>query len=180
MLAADLASAQADITEELDMKIIRCSQESRLVAPVSPQSPEATAVWLSSMSDSGWRSLIDFRNWPNWIPGMQDVEQMDQESPARGTQLQIKNGNSQASCSIDHWDPPRCLCFSVDAAGGELAYGFTIEVDPGESELLVTLELERSVHGLTRLLAFLLEWRLRQMGARLLTNLTARLRPSIT
>ncbi len=160
------------------MVIIRSSHESRITAPGSNLSIEASAVCLSSMSDRGWRVLIDFRNWPEWIPGMRDVQQVDQESPSRGTVLRLANGGSRTDCSIDHWDPPRSLSFSFEVVGGETAFGFKIQENPEESALVISLELERSITGLARPLAFFLRWRLRRLGARTITNLAVRLRPS--
>ena len=103
---------------------------------------------------------------------------MDQDSPGRGTVLQVENGGSRAVCSIDHWDPPRSLSFSFDVIGGEMAYGFRIQEDPKEPALLIHLELERSIYGLARPLAFFLRWRLRRLGARILMNLASRMRPT--
>ena len=157
------------------MKLIRSFQETRIATGASSLAQEESAAALSAMSDVAWRVLIDFRNWPHWSPGLRGLRQKDQESPARGTQLLIENGRSGATCTIDHWDPPKSLHFSLHVLAGEMAYGFTIQENPEESVLLITLEMERSINGLARLLAFILRWQLRRQGADILANLKSRI-----
>lgn len=146
-------------------------------SPAALESTEASSAWLSSMSDEGWRVLIDFHNWPNWIPGIQSVQQTDQDSPARGTVLQINSGRAAAICSIDRWDPPSSLCFSIRQRYGEVAYCFTIHASARDSQWLLSLELERSIRAWARPVAFLLEWQLRRSGAQTAANFISRMQP---
>lgn len=159
------------------MKLIRSSQQCRIAAPAHASATEESAAWLASMSDRSWRVLIDTHNWPMWIPGITAVQQTDQESPARGTGLLVNRGKLEWPGSIDHWDPPRRLCFSIALPGGEIAYGLTIQENLARAELTIELELERSLKGPLRLFAPILQWRLRQLGARLVINLCSRIRP---
>jgi Polyketide cyclase / dehydrase and lipid transport len=156
------------------MTIIRSSHEVRIPAP---EAIENTQAWLTSMSDSAWLLLTDFRNWPGWIPGIHGVEPRDSDSPARGTVLAIDSGHATARCSLDRWDPPRSLNFSIELGQSELAFGFLIETDVKTAELRIFLELERSLIGLTRLAAFYFEWRLKRIGQQTLANFVARAKP---
>ena len=157
------------------MKLIHSSHQCRIVAPDSNLS---AGDWLASMCDQSWRTLIDLRNWPMWIPGVTSAQQLGQESPARGTRLQLDWRRMESRGTIDHWEPPRGLCFSTEAAGGEIAFGFTIRENAEKSELLITIELERSLYGPMRLFAAILRWRLRRLGLVLAANLASRIRPS--
>ena len=158
------------------MTIIRSSHELHISAPAPAAGIPDCEVWLASMSDSGWRVLTDFRNWSNWIPGIQSVQHADQEPPARGTLLQIKKGNSETICSIDSWDPPRNLQFSMGLGGGEIAYDFHIEANHRGAEIHLALNLERSLNGLAPVFAFFMKRRLQSLGKQVLKNLASRLR----
>ncbi|MDC3196861.1 SRPBCC family protein [Gammaproteobacteria bacterium] len=160
------------------MTIIRSSHELRVSAPAPAAGIPDCEVWLASMSDSGWRVLTDFRNWNNWIPGIQSVQQADQEPPARGTLLQVSNGVTEVICSIDRWDPPRNLQFSMGLGGGEIAFDFHIEEDHRGAEIHLALNLERSLNGLAAVFAFFMKRRLRSLGKQVLKNLASRLRPA--
>ena len=142
------------------------------------QNTQAADAWLVSISDSGWRVLTDFRNWPNWIPGVHEVKQADSKPPARGTNLLIERGHKSATGSIDRWDPPRGLQFSINLAPSELAYGFEIETSPKNAEMRISLELERSLFGISRIAASFFLWRQQKLGRQILENLAARTRPA--
>ena len=156
------------------MKLVHSSHEVRIAAP---ESVENTQAWLAAMSDSAWLLLSDFRNWPSWIPGIRGVERRDSDSPARGTVLAIDRGHSTTSCSLDRWDPPNSLHFSIKLGEGELAFGFLIETHVKAAELRIFLQLERSLIGLTRLAAFYIKWRLKQMGQQTLAGFVTRANP---
>jgi len=79
-----------------------------------------------------------------------------------------------ASCTIARWDPPRSLQFTIDLGGAEIAYGFLIETSLNRGEILVSLELERSLVGLSRLTAFFFKWRLERLAKQILANLAPR------
>jgi len=160
------------------MSLIHSKQDIRLPVPSSIVNTQDVDAWLSSMSDSGWRVLTDFRNWSNWIPGVRSVKQTDSEPPARGTKLQVDRGHKMATCSIDRWDPPRSLQVSIDLAPGEIAYGFVIEISPENAEMHISLDLERRLIGASRIAVFFFRWRLQKLGAKILTNLAARTRPA--
>jgi carbon monoxide dehydrogenase subunit G len=160
------------------MSIIRSSHSFRLAAPSPIENTQDAEAWLASMSDSGWRVLTDFRNWSEWIPGVRSVKQADSEPPARGTKLQVDRGHKTATCSIDVWDPPRSLQISIKLAAGEMAYGFLIETSPKDAEMLISLELERSLTGASRIAAFFFTWRLQKLGTKILANLASRTRPA--
>lgn len=166
------------VVVETNMSVIHSKQDIRIVAPSSIERPQDTDAWLASMSDSGWRVLTDFRNWSNWIPGVRSVKQADSEPPARGTELQIDTGHNTAICSIDRWDPPRSLQFSIKLSGGEIAYGFLIEASPKNAEMHISVELERSLLGAFRIGAFFFRWRQQTLGRQVLANLAARTRPA--
>ncbi|PCI77244.1 MAG: hypothetical protein COB20_08520 [SAR86 cluster bacterium] len=158
------------------MSIIRSSHDFRLAVPSSMENTQDADAWLALMSDSGWRVLTDFRNWPNWIPGVRGVEQADSEPPARGTKLLVDRGHKTATCCIDRWDPPRSLQISINLTAGELAYGFLIETSPKNAEMRISLDLERSLIGMSRIAAFFFRWRLQKLGPKILANLAARTR----
>jgi len=160
------------------MSIIRNRQDIRISVPSSIENTQDANAWLASMSDSGWRVLTDFRNWPNWIPGVHDVKQAGSEPPARGTSLHIDRGHKTATCTIDRWDPPRSLQISIKLAHGEIAYGFLIETSPKNAEMRFSLEVERSLIGISRIAAFFFRWRLQKLGRQMLVNLAARARPA--
>jgi hypothetical protein len=132
-------------------------------------------VWLASIKDSGWLVLSQFRNWPNWMPGLRQVTQADQESPARGTVLHVSTAGATMKCCIDLWDPPQSLQFSMDVAGGEIAYGFQIRCNSGSAEMLISMQIERTVQGLFRLIAFYLRWRQQRLARVILSNLAYRI-----
>ena len=117
-------------TEKPSMNLIHSKQEIRLAVPSSIVNPQDADAWLASMSDSGWRVLTDFQNWPNWMPGVRSVEQADSEPPARGTDLQVNRGHKTTIFSIDCWDPPRTLQLSINLAHGEMAYGSGLKLAP--------------------------------------------------
>lgn len=156
------------------MRLIHCSQVIKLSTPSTIRDAEASGVWLSSMSDSAWQALIDFRNWPNWLPGVAGVQLTDQESPARGTQLRL-DGNRV--CTIQRWDPPRSLDFTIDSKRSEMAYGFTVQTLSAEPRLEISLQIEREIGFFGRLFSPLLRWQLRKLAARTISNLATRLRP---
>ena len=160
------------------MSIIRSRQDIRIAAPSSIENKQDADAWLASMSDSGWRVLTDFRNWSNWIPGVRSVQPADSEPPGRGTRLQMDRGHKSATCSIDRWDPPRCLQISIDLTAGEMAYGFLIETSSKNAEVRISLELERSLIGASRIGAFFFRWRQHKFGRQMLANLAARTRPA--
>ncbi len=160
------------------MTIIRSSHELRISAPAPAAGIPDCEAWLASMSDSGWRVLTDFRNWSNWIPGIRSVQHADQEPPARGTLLQIKNGSAETICSIDSWDPPCNLQFSMGLGGGEIAYDFHIEANHRGAEIHLALNLERSLNGLAPVFAFFMKRQLQSLGKQVLENLASRLRPA--
>jgi len=159
------------------MSIIRSRQDIRIAVPSSIENTHDAEAWLASMSDSGWRVLTDFRNWPDWMPGVRGVIQADSEPPARGTKLHLDRGQ-MTTCSIDQWDPPRSLNISINLSGGEMAYGFLIETSAKNAEMRISLELERSLIGASRIAAFFLRWRLQNLGRQLLDNLAARISPA--
>jgi len=105
-------------TEKPSMSLIHSKQEIRLAVPSSIVNPQDADAWLASMSDSGWRVLTDFQNWPKWMLGVRGVEQADSAPPARGTELQVNRGHKTTICSIDCWDPPRTLQISINLAHG--------------------------------------------------------------
>lgn len=160
------------------MSIIRSSHDIRIAAPSSIKEVQDTHAWLASMNDSGWRILTDFRNWPNWIPGVNEMKQTSSEPPARGTELRVDVGKKATSCSIDHWDPPRCLQISICHTSGEIAYGFLIETEPKKAEIRISLELERKLLGIARIAAFFFRWQQRRLGRQILANLANRARPA--
>lgn len=160
------------------MSIIRSSHDIRIAAPSSLENAQDVDAWLASLNDSAWRVLTDFRNWSNWIPGMRNVKQADSEPPARGTALQVDRGHKVAACSIDRWDPPRSLHFSIILSSGEVAYGFLIETSSRNAEMRISLELERRLIGVSRIAAFFFIWRLHNHGRQVLSNLAARARPA--
>lgn len=160
------------------MSIIRSSHDFRIAVPSSIENTQDADAWLASMSDSGWRVLTDFRNWPNWIPGVRSVKPADSEPPARGTKLLVGRGHKTAAGSIDRWDPPRSLQISINLAAGEIAYGFLIETSPKNTEMCISLELERSLLGVSRIAAFFFQWRQQKLGRQILANLAARTRPA--
>ena len=166
----------ARTTEEASMSIIRSSHDIGIAVPNSIEGAQDVHAWLTSMNDSGWRVLTDFRNWPNWIPEIRSVKQADSEPPARGTKLRVDSGRETASCSIDHWDPPRCLQISIHLASGEVAYGFLIETYPKKAELRISLESERNLVGDSRIAAFFFRWRQQRLGRQILANLVDRTR----
>lgn len=135
-------------------------------------------AWLASMHDSGWRVLIDLRNWPHWIPGVHAAKPIDSEPPARGTEFQIARGRHTVIGSIDRWDPPRNLQISIPLTVGEIAYGFLIETSPKNAEMRISLQLERSLVGVPRIATFFFRWRLQKHGLKILANLATRIRPA--
>jgi hypothetical protein len=163
-------------TEKTSMGLIHSKQEIRLAVPSTIVNPQDADAWLASMSDSGWRVLSDFRNWPNWMPGVRGVEQADSEPPARGTELRVSRGHKTEICSIDCWDPPRTLQISINLAPGEMAYGFGIETTPKNAEIRFSLELEHRLIGVSRIAATFFKWRLQKLGHRILANLAGRTR----
>jgi|TARA_B110000037_G_scaffold53083_1_gene65020 hypothetical protein len=165
-------------TEKPSMSLIHSKQEIRLAVPSSIVNPQDADAWLASMSDSGWRVLTDFQNWPNWMPGVCCVEQADSAPPARGTELQVNRGRKTTICSIDCWDPPRTLQISINLAPGEMAYGFGVETSPKNAEIRLSLELEHRLIGVSRIAAIFFKWRLQKLGPRILANLAARTRPA--
>ena len=173
-----IGSAPDCITEETSMSIIGSRQDIRIAVPSSIGNTQDANAWLASMSDSGWRVLTDFRNWSNWMPGVHDAKLADSEPPARGTKLQIDRGHKTSACTINHWDPPRCLQVSIELATGEIAYGFLIETSAKDAEIHISLELERSLIGISRIAAFFFRWRQQRLGRQMLVNLTARMRPA--
>ncbi|MBL4581929.1 MAG: SRPBCC family protein [Gammaproteobacteria bacterium] len=160
------------------MNVIRSSHNFRIAMPSSIINTQDAGAWLASMSDSGWRVLTDFRNWSNWIPGVRSVKQADSESPARGTKLLVETGHKTTTGSIDRWDPPQSLQISINLAAGEIAYGFLIEVNPKTAEMCISLELERSLNGISRIAAFFFQWQQQKLGRQILSNLAARTRPA--
>jgi hypothetical protein len=160
------------------MSIICSRQNIRIAVPISIGSEGDVDAWLASMSDSAWRVLTDFRNWPDWAPELGSVKQTDSQPPARGTRLQVDRGYRSATGSIEVWDPPRCLQISINLAGGEMAYGFQVEASLRNAELQLSLELERSLIGVSRIAAFFFRWRLQKLGAQILNNLAARAQPA--
>jgi len=160
------------------MNIIHSRHEIRLAAPSTAQNAPDTEVWLAEMSDSAWRTLTDFRNWSAWIPQVQSVKQEDSEPPARGTKLLVDRGHRIAACTIERWDPPRSLQITIDLGGAEIAYGFLIETKLDRAEILLSLELERSLVGPSRLAAFFFRWRLERLGRQILANLAPRAKPA--
>ncbi|GJM11743.1 MAG: hypothetical protein DHS20C12_01460 [Pseudohongiella sp.] len=161
-----------------DMNIVHSQQDIRIAAPISCSEAGQVETWLSSMSDSGWRILTDFRNWPIWIPGIHNAELIVPEPPARGTQLQVIGLQGAGICSIDRWDPPRSLHISFDYPKAQIAYGFQIEADSKACELRISLKLERNLSGLSRLVSPLIGWRLHKLGKQMLEKLAARTRPA--
>lgn len=162
------------------MSIIRSRHDMRIVASNSIENTQDADAWLASMKDSGWRVLTDFQNWSSWMPEVHGAKQADSEPPARGTMLQVDRGGEVAICSIDRWDPPRSLHFSISLAAGEMAYGFLIETSPKSAEIRISLELERSLVGASRFAAFFFRWRLQRLGQHLLAGLAARMGPAKT
>tara|TARA_B110000858_G_scaffold157616_1_gene180453 strand:+ start:36821 stop:37318 length:498 start_codon:yes stop_codon:yes gene_type:complete len=158
------------------MSIIYSSHDIRIAVPSSIEKVQDAHAWLASMNDSGWRVLTDFRNWTNWIPGVHRVKQANSEPPARGTKLRVDGGRKTVSCSIDHWDPPRCLQISINHASGEMAYGFLIETYPKKAEMRISLELEQSLIGVSRIAAFFFRWRQQRLGRQMLAKLVDRTR----
>ena len=128
------------------------------------------------MNDCCWRVLTGFRNWSDWIPGVRSAKQTDSQPPARGTKLQVDSG--MTTCSIDRRDPPRSLQVIIDLAPGQIANGFLIETSPENAEMSISLDLERRLIGVSRIAALFFRWRLQKLGAKILTDLTPRTRPS--
>lgn len=156
------------------MKVISCTQAIRMASPNSPAEPEADAVWLSSMSDSAWHTLIDFHNWSHWLPGVDEVQPTDQVSPSRGTRLRL---GGDRICTIVRWDPPSGLHFTIESKRREMAYGFTLQASAAEAQLVISLELECEIGLMLWPLTSLRRWRLRRQASRTLASLSARLRP---
>jgi len=156
------------------MKFISCRQEIRLASPDSPADTETDAVWLSSMNDSAWHALIDFHNWSHWLPGVDAVQPTDQESPSRGTRLQL---GSDRACTIVRWDPPSSLHFTIESKHREMAYGFTLQASAAEAQLVIALELECEMGLMAWPLTSLRRWRLGRQASQTLESLAARLRP---
>ncbi len=95
----------------------------------------------------------------------------------RGTRLQIVSGNATEECTLDRWDPPTSLNFSIDHIHSETAYGFSIQPISNDAQFLIALELERSLRAWQRPFASLYRWRLRKFGARIVSNLLTRIQP---
>ncbi|MDB9968807.1 hypothetical protein OAE08_03965 [Gammaproteobacteria bacterium] len=81
------------------------------------------------------------------------------------------------TCSIDRRDPPRSLQVIIDLAPGQIANGFLIETSPENAEMCISLDLERRLIGVSRIAALFFRWRLQKLGAKILTDLTPRIRP---
>ncbi len=65
-----------------------------------------------------------------------------------------EKGSAETICSIDSWDPPRNLQFSMGLGGGEIAYDFHIEANHRGAEIHLALNLERSLNGVAPYLHF--------------------------
>lgn len=154
------------------MAIIHSRHEITLAAPDS----EAPEAWLVAVSDASWRSLTDFRNWPDWMPQVRSAKQEDSAPPARGTRLKVDLGHSIAACSIDYWNPPKSMQLSMRLAGGEIAYGFLIETSSQPAQLHIVLELEQSLSGIAGSAAFFFKWRLSRLGSQIIANLASQAR----
>ena len=161
------------------MSIITSKHDIRIAVPSTVDNAQAVEAWLVAMSDASWRVITDFRNWPHWIPQMDSVEQEDSGPPARGTRLIIEREGAISVCTIDRWDPPRSLQISMGLGAGEIAYGFLIETGLKQGQIRLSLELERSLEGLSRLAPFISRWRLRRLGGKILANLAPRTKAAI-
>jgi len=158
------------------MSVVCSKQDVRLTVPSSIESIHGVDAWPASINDSYGRVLTGFRNWPDWIQGVCSVKQTDSRPPARSTKLQV-DSEHEITCSIDHWGPPRGLQVSIDLALGYIVYSFLIETSPENAEMCISLDLERRLIDLSRIAALFFRWRLQKLGARILTNLTARTKP---
>lgn len=161
------------------MSIITSTHDIRIAVPSTIDNAQAVEAWVTAMSDASWRVITDFRNWPNWMPQMDSAKQEDSGPPARGTRLIIERRGSVSVCTIDCWDPPRSLQISMSLGAGEVAYGFLIETGVRQGEIRLSLELERSLVGLSRVAPFICRWRLRRLGGKILANLAPRTRAAI-
>lgn len=157
------------------MRIIRSATQFSITAPSAERDIGEASPWLSALSDKTWQLLIDFRNWPAWIPNIRSVKQTDQESPARGTQLQLDLGGSNSRCSIDHWEPPNRLSFSLRLNNGEMAYGFSVRSHAERPELEVKLRLERSLNRFQALFSFMYLRQLQRLAAQTGRNMQQRI-----
>jgi len=155
------------------MIIIQCTQTGQIAAPVSVRESKEMQIWLDSMSDSGWRVLTDFRNWSIWMPGVLSAAQVDTDPPARGTELIVDSGRGLIPCFLEHWEPPRNLQISITLTNGEIAYGIKIEPKLKSAEIRFSVQLERSLTGLARIVSPYFRWRLQKQGRSMLTNILA-------
>lgn len=111
---------------------------------------------LGGITEMFWQELTAFQDWHKWMPGAREVIQLDEGAIARGSTLRVHAHNIERVWTVSRWDPPRRIEFIVDSAIRQRAYGFSLQADSKNSELVIVLDVERTLRGPQRLFAPLL------------------------
>lgn len=107
------------------------------------------AITINAAPDRVWDMLTALRYLHLWLAGVARVQALSTPPTALDTQFDlVRVGSAQTTWVVSAWQPVQHVGFST--VEGDAHYRFTLE--PTGTGTLLTMETQRSLRGLARLL----------------------------
>jgi carbon monoxide dehydrogenase subunit G len=136
-----------------------------------------TSTWSQ---EAAFAYMADARNFAEWDPGTEQVEQVHGDGGGRGAVFDVVARVGSRTTTLRYetteWDPPRCVV--LEASNAWMHLRDEIRVDHADGDTRVTYDAHITLRGPLKLLDGMLDRRFRQVGERAAAGLRDRLERS--